>query len=685
MLRFADINLQFENAHGGLTPGIDQVYGYLAKRGVSKEDIDQLGLHIVTARELIAAARGTNARQDDPRLAVVFPHFDPSGRPIDWWSARLVDAGLKVVSGFAAMTETKWGKMFCPPQEPPHAYLPPTLDWTKLSRGDKVYVHESCIKAINGARLGYWSVGLNGVWGWGSKKHEIMLVDELRALPWKALQLQPVIVFDSNAADNWDVQSAIVALSGRLYEITGQQARHILLPPSPDGTHWGFDDFCVHWGEEVAKRYLDGEGVLVETDEFQRMRVELNSRVCVVSSLSRIAEQDTGVLMNYGAFVNLNYATYITQIEDTEVNVAKSWIKWDRRSEVAELVYAPGQPRVVPGRFLNLWRGMGADPARGDVGPWLRLMEHCVEGEGLRKWMIQWFAYPLQNLGAKMTTFLHLYGPPGTGKNALLAPIVRIYGNNAVVIGKDQIASSFNSAYATRQFVNIDEIHGGNDANALAITNRVKMLTTSPKIVVNRKGEPEYEVANHINLVTTSNYSDSIKLDEGDRRACVVLFGRRDNMLGASVWDEYWRWVDNGGAEALYRYLLEVDMTGFDPNAAAPLTEWKEMVTDATRGAMEKWVRDLWDDPDSVLPPILRGSKVLTPEQVGMAYYPDEASKNTPGLRNALGQRLQDLGVQRMEVKVDGAKKRVWLIRQGISLTNDEVREELRRVKPAKY
>ncbi|TXH15268.1 MAG: DUF3854 domain-containing protein, partial [Hyphomicrobiaceae bacterium] len=438
MLRYSDIELSMPAA-GDLTPGIDQVYEYLAKRGIDRQQIDDLGLWVVPAGALIQKARGAPSSVHDTRLAVVFPHYGVNGQPIDWWSARLVDAGMGMgAGGFGALVERKMGKMFCPPNEPPHAYLPRTLDWAQLSRGDYVYIHESCIKAAAGARLGYWSVGLNGVRGWSSRKHGLALVDELRSLPWKALDLQPVIVFDSNAADNWDVQHAIQSLACKLEEVTGQRTRHILLPRGDDGTHWGFDDYCVALGDDAARAYLDSAAGSpeLEVSAFERLRLELQREVVVVRSLGRIAEQDTGTLMSRGTFCDVNYAHYVCEGDDRTINVPRVWLTDSRRVEVEELRYVPGAEPMVPGEFLNLWRGMGLEPEQGDVSPWLELLERQVPDEGLRRWIIQWVAYPLQNLGAKMNSYVHLYGPPGTGKNALLAPLLRVYGRNGVVIGK---------------------------------------------------------------------------------------------------------------------------------------------------------------------------------------------------------------------------------------------------------
>ena len=692
MFTFQEMELSMPQV-GELTPGIDQVYVYLAKRGISKQAVDELGIHIVPAGALIGRTRGGVAREDS-RLACVFPHYGVNGQPIDWWSARLVDTGIGVGQGFGALVDRKMGKMFCPPNEAPHAYLPRTLDWSKLQRGDYVYIHESCVKAANGAALGYWSVGLNGVRGWSSRKHDIALVAELRDLPWKGLDLQPIIVFDSNAVDNWDVQHAIQSLAAKLEEVTGQRARHILLPPGPDGTHWGFDDLCTALGPDAARGFLDGaaEAQYLEVSDLERQRLQLQREVVVIRKLGRIAEQDTGTLMTRSTFTDVNYANFTCLSDDDKVvNVPRLWLTDKRRVEVEDLQYVPGGEPMVPGAYLNLWRGMGVEPEQGDVSLWLELLEKQVPDDRLRRWIIQWFAYPLQNLGAKLNSYVHLYGPPGTGKNALLAPILTIYGRNGVVIGKDQIGSAFNSVYATRQFVNIDELHGGSGADALAITNRIKMLTTSPTLTVNKKGEPEYEVSNHVNLATTSNYLDSVKLDEGDRRACVVQFGKRDTPMDAGFWDAYWGWIGRGAA-SLYGYLLGVSLDGFDAKGHAMATQWKELVTDAARSPMEKWVRDLWDSPDSVLPPLMQGCKVLTPEQVGLAYVEGDSAKNTQGIRNALGQRMQELGFQRTElIKVGGRPMRFWVIDRDIKYSandvhgNDWIRKEYRGGKDTKY
>ena len=378
----------------------------------------------------------------------------------------------------------------------------------------------------------------------------------------------------------------------------------------------------------------------------------------------------------------MNYA-HVTIVDDEGVrrNFPKAWLTDPARRSVERIVYEPGGAKVVDGDYYNMWTGMGAEPVKGDCAPWLDVLSYGIPDAKTRAWVLQWLAWPLQHAGAKLNTFIHLYGPPGAGKNALLAPILGIYGANAITLGRERLASDFNSVYAHKQFINLDEMHGGTDKDALAITNKIKMLVTGEHIVVNTKGSVEYTVRNHVNLVTTSNYSDSIKLDEGDRRALVQRFGSRTDVpKGAAYWEAYFTWAQSeDGVSALYDYLLGVDMAGFDPLGVAPMTTWKEQVTDSTRSAMEKWVRDLWEDPTLVLPALMVDCKALTPEQLAHAYSPEENAR-TQGLKNALGKHMTDMGFTRVEVKVEGRKVRMWVLDRVATPTNEQIRADYVKV-----
>jgi hypothetical protein len=641
---------------------IDKCHVYLAKRGIKIPDIDELGIRIHLASHL--------GKYDD-RAAVVFPHFNIQGEPIDWWSARLVDVAPPA-TGWNAIVPKQRGKMYCPPKEPPAAYLVPTLDWASMPKESVVFIHESCIKAIAGARCGYYSVGLNGVWGWGSKKHGIELLSQIKDLPWQAKKLRCVVVFDSNASSNDDVALAIRRFSERMQLICKVSVEHLLLPKPPEDfgqADWGFDDYCVHYGDQAGQQFLEGLDAAVPVDigELETLRLQLNEEVCIVRELKKVVEQRTGVIMGRSEFCDMNYADYTAWVPrgetDVQVNVPKLWLTWERRRVVQKIEYMPGEDILAHG-CLNMWRGMGLDPAEGPVDKWLHILEHNVPDPKLRKWILQWMAYPLQRLGTKLTTYLHLYGPPGTGKQALLAPLMRIYGNNAVIIGKEHLASDFNSIYANKQFINADELHGGGSDVGVKINNKMKRIVTQETMTVNRKGDPEYDVRNCAQVVTTSNYVDSIKLDDDDRRACVVKFGKMGEQLSKEFWLGYFRWLDEqGGASAVYQYLLGVDMLGFDPKGWAPMTEEKKLVTEATRSAVEQWVDALWEDPDGVLPGGLGKRCIFTNDELSLWAFSDDAAGVTPSKKIRLGITMHSRGFTRHVVKLGGKTTKVWAVR----------------------
>jgi hypothetical protein len=592
---------------------------YLRKRGIdTPELIDALGLRFMFADKLRQATTNAPYQIQDDRIAIVIPHQTP-----EWWMARMVDTQpvRAVKSGWDALVVQKSKfKSHCPSGVPPVAYHPPILDWDTVPVGSTIYIHESAIKAINGAKLGYYSVGLNGVWGW-SNKYTHGLVGGLIDLPWRACSLKPVIVFDSNVNTNPSVADARQRLAELLHTTFSTLEVHSLdVPPAPNGDDQGFDDWCHGRTPDEIRAFLDQPPTPIEVTGLRAELAKMNAAVAVVRSISRIVELEHGTQMTKHEFTEVNYADKLYEdAEGTLRSVAKAWMMSDRRTQVDRLAYSPGQPKLTP-TVLNLWKGMGLDPQQGPVDTWLALLEHGVPALALRHWLIKWFAYPLQNLGSKLDTYVILYGTQGVGKNALIAPFQPIYGKNATTVSTEHFDTNFNDTYTGRQFINIDELHGGGGKDGLKIANKLKMLTTSPTLWVNSKGKAEYEVDNHVNLVITSNDSSCVKLEDNDRRATVIRFGTREDIKPAPYWDTYFAWLANDGAAYLYDYLLRVDLTDFDPHGRAPYTEWKEEVTDATRKDHERFARDLWDDPYSTLPLLLRDAKVLTPEQLSHAY-----------------------------------------------------------------
>jgi putative DNA primase/helicase len=105
-----------------------------------------------------------------------------------------------------------------------HVYIPFTNDVRGLCDTTKtLYLTEGEKKALAIVQAGFLCVGLSGVWSWRHrpvKDGPSVPIDDLHVLPWAGRRV--VIVFDSDAASNRDVQAAETTLA---YELAGRGAR----------------------------------------------------------------------------------------------------------------------------------------------------------------------------------------------------------------------------------------------------------------------------------------------------------------------------------------------------------------------------------------------------------------------------------------------------------------------------
>ena len=119
-----------------------------------------------------------------------------------------------------------------------------------------VYVTEGAKKVDSLLSRGATPLGGIGVWSFTVKR---TAAEKKRGAPkvllpdWQQVALQGrqvIIVFDSDAAFNTDVERAEAEL-GALLRATGAQVMRVRLPSAPDGSKQGVDDFFVH-GHSLA-------------------------------------------------------------------------------------------------------------------------------------------------------------------------------------------------------------------------------------------------------------------------------------------------------------------------------------------------------------------------------------------------------------------------------------------------
>jgi putative DNA primase/helicase len=222
----------------------------------------------------------------------------------------------------------------------------------------------------------------------------------------------------------------------------------------------------------------------------------------------------------------------------------------------------------------NLWDKWPTVPKAGNCDGLIGLLQHMCSGEHnsmeLTQWVVKWLAYPIQHPGAKMRTALVFHGLQGGGKNQFFEAIMQIYGRYGRIIDQAAVEDKFNDWASKKLFMIADEVVARSDL--YHIKNKLKCLITGEWIRINPKNIGAYEEKNHVNMVFLSNERMPVVLEEDDRRHCVIWTAPPKN-------GEYYKAIaneiSNGGVEALFDWLLNIDLGDFNEHSKPPMTTAK--------------------------------------------------------------------------------------------------------------
>jgi len=241
----------------------------------------------------------------------------------------------------------------------------------------------------------------------------------------------------------------------------------------------------------------------------------------------------------------------------------------------------------------NTWDGWPTKPKEGNCERLLELLMYmCAEEKNstaIYQWVLSWLAYPLQHPGAKMKTTIVIHGPQGTGKNLFFDVILGIYGKYGRVIDQSAIEDKFNDCFSGMLFMLADEVVAASDR--WHVKNKLKGLITGDRIRINPKNFAAYEESNHVNIVFLSNERMPVVIDQDDRRHQVIWTPAK---LSEDYYKEVAAEVDNGGAEALHDYLLNLNLGDFTPHTKPIMTAAKKDLQDLSKDSiirfLDEWV-----------------------------------------------------------------------------------------------
>jgi hypothetical protein len=647
----------------------------LALSGLSAADAKKLKLRPMSSVECEALKL---SREAD---GYVIPYFDAEGIEQPMFRYRYL--GEPKTPGFAS--KTKQRKYDQPADTDAHIYLPQMTDWSAIQRqpSQAIVITEGEKKAACATKNKFPTIGVGGVYSFGNKKRYQKLLPELEDFVWKARSV--FICYDSDAITNRKVLIAEDRLARALTD-RGANVFIIRLPQEKDDKV-GLDDFLVAQGSKAFEKMCDEAELWGKSKELHR----LNTEVIYVNHPSMIVEfpkddhpegQPRYRMMKPTTFTNERFANRLHEQENAKGetvvrSAAVDWMKWNARANVDSVVYEPAADLIVGGVQLNLWEGWGATPIKGDVSPFLKLFHHMFSTltDAERTWVMQWIAYPFQHAGAKMNTALIVWSLiQGSGKSLLGYTLMRIYGVNAAEVNKDQLQASFNAWAINKQFVMGEEITGGSGREVADI---LKNMITGREVTVNAKYTPTYTIRNCINYYFTSNHQDAFFMSDKDRRYFVHEVSVPN--LPDSFFKEYDKWYrSQEGIAALFYYLLDVDLTGFNPAAEAPHTASRKEMIDAGLAEHAAWAKELREHPDNILRTPAANGRVgtiidfdlYTIDDLLSIYQPEDSQRRQRRISpKGLSIVLKEAGFEKANggIAVDtgkGMRQHVWCIRE---------------------
>jgi hypothetical protein len=276
-----------------------------------------------------------------------------------------------------------------------------------------------------------------------------------------------------------------------------------------------------------------------------------------------------------------------------------------------------GKP--LGGTFVNLWRGWGCEPVKGDVSPFINLVKRlCDSKEDEVRYLIWRIAIKVQKPWLKIPSYVLIdTKEEGTGKSQLVKFVSGLYGAHGKIITDREMETDFDDWRAAGiLFVGAEEV---SFKDKRSVANRLKAIASMEVDRINPKGQPSYQVENFFDLFFTANNPDAIYIRNDRERRPFVVMHNTVTPMSKSERDKLQSWYDNGGKEALlYYFMHEVDGDAFDPYDPAPLTTGRTEMAEANQTPAERFVVDMIADAseDMVVCP-LKDFKNILGEYVG--------------------------------------------------------------------
>lgn len=256
-------------------------------------------------------------------------------------------------------------------------------------------------------------------------------------------------------------------------------------------------------------------------------------------------------------------------------------IRRHRSAQADGVAYLPGSNALIERdgkRLVNQWTPSRVQPRAGSAWPLGRLLVHCFPDRADRRHCVRWGATLAARPDVRMLYAILLRSETqGVGKTTLANILAELVGAENVARPNEVALTegSFNSFIARKRLIIVDELYSGHSRKTY---NRLKAPITDPKLRVNEKYQPEYEIDNFAHFIFSSNDLVPIFIDANDRRFFMPRVA--ETKLPPAFWTRFHKWLSGGGLEIIMRCAWEfvAKHVGVGPNEDAPMSAAKAAI-----------------------------------------------------------------------------------------------------------
>jgi len=246
---------------------------------------------------------------------------------------------------------------------------------------------------------------------------------------------------------------------------------------------------------------------------------------------------------------------------------------------------------------INTWQPSPLVPQDGDITPWWNLFCHLFPSEDQRNRIMDWMAFILQKPHIKINYALLVGGGERIGKDSIFQPLIHGVGlRNCNNIKAEMLGEKYDDHFIGIKLAVIQEIHRDGFRDAREIENKLKVYLADPptELVLRRLGATNVTQRNLIQLLAFTNYEDALHLSsDGDRYQCEWSYASK---LAPSEYKKVYDWyVQDRGYEKVCYYLLNRDISNFNPKASAPDTQWRRDMINSGKSDIDYQVEDVID------------------------------------------------------------------------------------------